>query len=283
MDTRPLISTSALAARLDDPGLVLVDCRHQLTAPDWGRQEWTAGHIDHAAHLDLDADLSGPKTGSNGRHPLPEVGVLARTLGRLGIAAGVDVVAYDQDTGMFASRLWWLLRWLGHDSVAVLDGGLAKWRAEGRPLSTAVPNRAPREFRPAPRPQMVASVADVAAILGDADWRLLDARAPERYRGDTEPLDRVAGHIPGAANRFYLANLVDGTFKAPAELRTALAADLGAVPPNQAICYCGSGVTACHNLLALEHAGLVGARLYPGSWSEWCSDAARPIETSGES
>jgi thiosulfate/3-mercaptopyruvate sulfurtransferase len=279
---RTLISTSTLSERLDDPSFVVLDCRFQLAAPDWGEQEWAAGHIPGAAYVHLDRDLSGPRTGANGRHPLPDVAALAVTFGRLGITDGVQVVAYDQDSGMFASRLWWLLRWLGHDAVAVLDGGMAKWLAEGRPVSRGAEGRQAAVFRPDPRPQMMVDAAQVAAHVGDlaAGWRLVDARAPERYRGDIEPLDRVAGHIPGAANHFYLANLDErGTFRTPDELRGQLRAALGDVDPARVVCYCGSGVTACHNLLALEHAGLAGAKLYPGSWSEWSSDVARPVET----
>jgi thiosulfate/3-mercaptopyruvate sulfurtransferase len=229
------------------------------------------------AHLDV--DLSGPKTGSNGRHPLPDPGVLARTLGRLGISNTSQVVAYDQDSGMYASRLWWLLRWLGHDDVAVLDGGFATWIADERPTRSGREANAAATFTAAPRPEMWLSAEQVEAIRADPGWKLLDARAPERYRGEIEPIDPTPGHIPGAVNRPYMANIgASGTFKAPDELQAEFRAVAQSVPPDRIVCYCGSGVTACHNLLALEHIGLHGAKLYPGSWSEWSSDPNRPVE-----
>jgi thiosulfate/3-mercaptopyruvate sulfurtransferase len=280
MAFRTLISTDALAARLDHPSFAIVDCRFRLDDVSWGEREWTAQHVPGAVYAHLDRDLSGEKSGRTGRHPLPDADVLAATLGRLGIADGIQVIAYDQDTGMFASRLWWLLRWLGHDAVAVLDGGFRKWTAEGRATSAGVEQRAAREFVPQQRPEMAVAAAHVAAHASNGSWRLLDARAPERYRGESEPLDRVPGHIPGASNHFYQWNLADdGTFRTPEELRAQFAPRLGGVDPGHVVSYCGSGVTACHNLLALEHAGMPGAKLYPGSWSEWSSDPARPVET----
>jgi thiosulfate/3-mercaptopyruvate sulfurtransferase len=275
-----LVSTAALADRLGDPSLAVVDCRYKLAEPGWGERAWKDGHIPGAAYAGLERDLSGSKTGTNGRHPLPDVAALATTFGRLGIDHGMQVVAYDQDNGMFASRLWWLLRWLGHDAVAVLDGGLAKWVAEGRPLSISADVPMTRDFQPTVRRDIVVDVGEVAAHLGDLHWRLVDARAPERYRGESEPLDRVPGHIPGAINHPFLTNLDEsGTFRSRADLRVQLQSTLGDTDPTQVVCYCGSGVTACHNLLALEHAGLAGAKLYPGSWSEWSSDSTRPVET----
>ena len=220
-------------------------------------------------------------TGRNGRHPLPAPATLARTFGRLGIGEGIQVVAYDQDAGMFASRLWWMLRWMGHHAAAVLDGGFAKWRGEGKAIANGVEQRSAREFHGAPDGAMTVDAAGVAGMLGRSDWRLLDARAPERYRGEVEPIDKVAGHIPGALNHPYATNLTpDNTFLPPDELRATLTHALGGLPPGQTVCYCGSGVTACHNVLALEHAGLHGAKLYPGSWSEWSSDPSRPVEKS---
>ena len=222
-----------------------------------------------------------PRAGTNGRHPLPDPHTLAQTFGRLGIASGVQVVAYDQDNGMFASRLWWLLRWLGHDAVAVLDGGFAKWTAEGRPAASGETGASAARVRSDRRaPDMAVDVARRSPhARRGRDWRLVDARAPERYRGDTEPIDKVAGHIPGATNHFFQWNLDEhGLFRTPEELRAQMQASLGDVPADQIVCYCGSGVTACHNLLALEHAGLTGAKLYAGSWSEWSSDPTRPVE-----
>jgi thiosulfate/3-mercaptopyruvate sulfurtransferase len=227
----------------------------------------------------LDRDLSGPKIGTNGRHPLPEPQTFAGTLGRLGVGPDAQVVAYDQDSGMYASRLWWMLRWLGHDAVAVLDGGFAKWTKEGRATASGSERRAAREFTASPRPQMVVTADRVAASLKTGESTLVDARAPERYRGESEPIDRTPGHIPGAANHFFQWNLDEGgTFRSADDLRERLQRSIGDVPAERLVCYCGSGVTACHNLLAFEHAGLKGAKLYAGSWSEWSSDGSRPVE-----
>jgi thiosulfate/3-mercaptopyruvate sulfurtransferase len=280
MAFRTLVSTDALAARLADPNFVIVDCRFKLDDVAWGEGQWKAGHIPGAVYAHLDRDLSGPRTGTNGRHPLPEIEVLARTFSRYGIAGGKQVVAYDQDLGMFASRLWWLLRWLGHDAVAVLDGGFAKWVAEGRPISGAAGPHEASEFRAVPRPDMTIGVDDVSAHAHDADWRLLDARAPERYRGEVEPIDPVAGHIPGATSYFFQRNMDEhGTFRTPEDLRARFGPHIKGIVPEHIVSYCGSGVQACHNLLALEHAGVSGSKLFPGSWSEWVSDRSRPVET----
>jgi thiosulfate/3-mercaptopyruvate sulfurtransferase len=274
-----LISTEELAAHTAP--VVIIDCRFALDDTEWGRREYSSRHIPHAVYAHLDADLAGPKTGTNGRHPLPDADVLRRTLGGLGIADGVQVVAYDQDSGMYASRLWWLLRWMGHDAVAVLDGGFAKWLAENRPTSSGLETNTPGNFTGNPRADFVMDADAIAALSGNDAWRIVDARAPERFRGDVEPLDRVAGHIPGAVNHFYKDNLTEaGTYKLPHELELLIEKHIGQVEPDHIVCYCGSGVTACHNLLALARAGLRGARLYPGSWSEWSSNPARPVEKS---
>jgi thiosulfate/3-mercaptopyruvate sulfurtransferase len=279
MAFKTLISTAALALHADDPAWAVVDCRAKLDDPMWGRREHAAAHIPGAVYADLADDLSGPKTGTNGRHPLPDPHTLAQTFGRLGIESGVQVVAYDQENGMFASRLWWLLRWLGHDAVAVLDGGFKKWIAEGRPVQSGETSRPPRPFEGLPLNDLTVDVAGVAARLGGERPVLVDARAPERYRGDTEPIDKVGGHIPGARNHFFQWNLDEqGLFRTPEELRSKITASVGNVPADQIVCYCGSGVTACHNLLAFEHAGLTGAKLYAGSWSEWSADSSRPVE-----
>lgn len=276
-----LIDTTTLAAHLTDPAYAIVDCRFALNDEAWGACEYAAAHIPGALFAHLGHDLAGPRTGHNGRHPLPNPPALASTLGRLGIGDGIQVVAYDQDVAMFASRLWWLLRWMGHDAVAVLDGGFAKWIAEGRPTKSGVEHRAAREFHGAPRAGMTVDAARVGTLVGRKDWRLLDARAPGRYRGEVEPIDKVAGHIPGAINHPFKSNLTGAsTFLDAHDLRESLATSLGGLPPERTVCYCGSGVTACHNLLALEHAGLHGAKLYPGSWSEWSSDPSRPVEKS---
>jgi thiosulfate/3-mercaptopyruvate sulfurtransferase len=273
-----LIDADTLAARFDDAELAIVDCRFDLADTGAGEAAYEKSHIPGAVYAHLDRDLSGVKTGRNGRHPLPVASDLAQTLGRLGIDRATQVVAYDQESGMYASRLWWLLRWMGHDAVAVLDGGWTAWLAGRRKTVAGVETRAARTFVGEPNAAMIASAEEVAGLASSPDVRLVDARAPERYRGDVEPLDPVAGHIPGAINRFFQDNLSGGRFRSPNELRAALLAATGAADGSQIVSYCGSGVTACHNLLALEHAGLPGARLYPGSWSEWVADSDHPVE-----
>jgi thiosulfate/3-mercaptopyruvate sulfurtransferase len=276
-----LIETSALAANLGDPSLAIVDCRFDLNDTGAGERAYTAAHIPGAVYAHVDRDLSGEKTGTNGRHPLPHVQTFAATLGRLGIDASTQVVVYDQDSGGFASRLWWMLRWVGHESVALLNGGFAKWTAEHRPTRSDVEIRGQRVFVPHLQPQMVATAADIAAHAARNDWRLIDARAAERFRGEVEPVDKVAGHIPGAVNVPFLGNLeTNGTFKPSTDLAARFREASGSTPADHLVVYCGSGVTACQNLLALEHAGLHGARLYPGSWSEWSSDSSRPMTRS---
>jgi thiosulfate/3-mercaptopyruvate sulfurtransferase len=280
MRHKTLVDADRLSAILSEAEVLVVDCRFDLADTEAGEHAYLERHIPGAVYAHLDRDLSGPKTSRNGRHPLPDPVRAADTFGRLGIDASTQVVAYDENSGMFASRLWWMLRWLGHDFSAVLDGGFRKWSGEGRPTRSGVESKRERVFAPRPRPGMVASLPDVQAILGRPDWRLLDARAPERYRGESEPLDRIPGHIPRASNYHFKGNLDDdGRFKSPDALRAQLLEAIGDVPVQQTVCYCGSGVTACHNLLALELAGLSGARLYPGSWSEWAADPARPVET----
>jgi thiosulfate/3-mercaptopyruvate sulfurtransferase len=281
MQYKTLISNDALAAKLGDSSLVIVDCRHNLSDVGAGETAYRRAHVPGAFFLHLDRDLSGVKTGSNGRHPLPEVGALVEKLGNIGIGRDTQVVAYDQNTGMWASRLWWTLRWLGHDRVAVLDGGLDKWIAEGRPLSAKVPS--PRAARFERSSGSAAATADeILAHLGDGTLTVLDARAPERFRGDMEPIDPVAGHIPGALNRPNVVNLTpQGIFKSAQALRHEFEAQFGSRAPASIVHQCGSGVTACHNVLAMEVAGLSGSRLYPGSWSEWSSDPSRPIARGG--
>jgi thiosulfate/3-mercaptopyruvate sulfurtransferase len=275
-----LISTDELARQLADPALVLVDCRHNLSDVDAGQRAYGASHLPGARFMHMDRDLSGERTGRNGRHPLPDVAALSGSLSRAGIDASKQVVAYDQNNGMWASRLWWLLHWLGHDAAAVLDGGIDKWIAEGRPITADRPSvQSARFVAMTPRP--VISSADILRGLSNHSSNpltIIDARAPERFRGDIEPLDPVAGHIPGAINRPYGANLTpQQTFKPAELLRAEFDAQLGGAPLSSVVHQCGSGVTACHNLLAMEVAGLPGSRLYPGSWSEWVADPARPV------
>ena len=276
-----LVGTEVLSQHLADPDWVVFDCRHDLTAPGLGRSQYAQSHIPGARFIHLDEDLSGSKTGRNGRHPLPDPAALMRRLGDAGVDARKQVVAYDAQGGMVAARLWWLLRWLGHLPVAVLDGGWNQWIAEGRPQTADVPPAHPTRFAGQAQGDPVG--ADfVRAHLGHEDMLLLDARAPDRFRGQNETIDPVGGRIPGARNRFYRDNLdASGRFKAAETLKAEFGDLLGASSPADAVNYCGSGVSACHNLLAMEAAGLRGARLYPGSWSEWSSDPSRPI-ASGE-
>jgi len=273
-----VVSTEQLASHLSE--WIIVDCRFDLHDQNWGREQYLAAHIPGAVYASLNDDLAGPRTGRNGRHPLPSLDTLAATLGRWGIARDTQVVAYDQDSAMYASRLWWLLRYAGHAAVAVLDGSWAAWTREGRPTRSGNETRTPIAFALQPPLAQPVPVDEVAAALRDGDRLLVDARAPERYEGRIEPLDRVPGHIPGAVNHFFKNNATEnGTLLPPETLREQFARVLGDTDPAHVIAYCGSGVTACHNLLAMEHAGLHGGRLYPGSWSEWSSDPSRPLET----
>jgi thiosulfate/3-mercaptopyruvate sulfurtransferase len=277
-----LISTGALASDLDD-SWVLVDCRYDLRDTDSGRTQYRAGHIHGAVYASLSHDLSGPAGTGGGRHPLPSTAAIEATFGRLGIGGGAQVVMYDEDTGMFASRMWWMLRYMGHAAAAVLDGGWAKWIREGRPVHEGEETREPATFIGEPREDLRLGVEDVEARLGEPSVLLVDARAPERFEGGAEALDRTAGHIPGAVNHFFRRNATDeGVMMAPDALRRHFTEVIGERSPAQVVMYCGSGVTACQNLLAMEHAGLSGAKLYPGSWSEWSSDPGRPVETGPE-
>jgi thiosulfate/3-mercaptopyruvate sulfurtransferase len=275
-----LLDPVTLERHLGDSQWVVIDCRFDLTAPARGEQLYLEGHIPGARYAHLDRDLSGAKTGANGRHPLPTAEEMRERFGALGIGPDKQVVAYDADNGMYAARLWWMLRYMGHDAVAVLDGGYARWVREGHDVRGGPELWAPAGFAGTPRSDWRLDATAVLAGLDDPARVLVDARAEPRFRGESETLDRKAGHIPGARSFFFQRNLADDrTFKSPTEIRDEWASVLGATTPEQVVMYCGSGVTACHNLLALEHAGLPGARLYPGSWSEWSSDPNRPIET----
>lgn len=275
-----LVSTQELAARLSNADVVVCDCRHDLMDLEKGRRAYAEGHIPGAHFLHLDEALSGKKTGTNGRHPLPDIAAFASKMGAIGIDTNKRVIAYDDAGGPYAARLWWLLRWLGHDNVAVLDGGINKWLAEGRPTDQNPPNAQPATFVATPKNAMAVDADFLMANIKQSTSVVVDARAPERYRGETEPIDPVAGHIPGALNRLFKNNLnADDTFKTAATLKQEFSELLGGKPPSQVINQCGSGVTACHNLLAMEIAGLGGSKLYPGSWSEWCADSARPVAT----
>lgn len=280
-----LVSPANLHAQLGS--VRVVDCRFDLAklnrSPDSGEAAYKTSHIPGAVYAHLDRDLSSPITPTTGRHPLPNPAELAATLGRWGIDSRTQVVAYDADNGMFAARLWWLLRWLGHERVAVLDGGFKAWQQAGLPVTANVTAPAPKHFSGSPRNELWVSADEVAARVRDRDWRVLDARAPERYRGDVEPIDTVAGHIAGAHNFPFARNLdANARFLSADTLRDQFHQTLNNAPPNQVIAMCGSGVTACHNLLAMEIAGLQGAKLYAGSWSEWIRDSKRPVATGGD-
>lgn len=279
MNHSTLIDAPTLQSRLSGTDMILVDVRHDLANLSAGETAYREGHLPGARFAHLDRDLSGTKTGSNGRHPLPDRDVLAGTLGRLGIGNGSQVVVYDGQGGMFASRLWWLLRWMGHARVAVLDGGIGEWTRLGFALEPVLPEVVPVPFVAFDPLVSVASADDVLAGLGSPDHLVVDARSPDRFRGENETMDPVGGRIPGAVNRFFKDNLDGhGRFKTPDRLHGEWSAILDGISPHQVQAQCGSGVTACHNLLALEVAGLPGAVLYSGSWSEWCSDPRRPVE-----
>lgn len=279
-----LISPSALQSLLTDASqdVLVVDCRFNLADTEVGAQAWSQAHVPGAVYAHLDRDLSGNKTGANGRHPLPTWQDWQATLQRWGLTPATQVVAYDDAGGMFAARLWWMLRhWSGHARVAVLDGGWQGWLQAGGIVSTQSVHRAPSAWQGSADESAMVDVNTVLAhVAHPHDLQLLDARAPDRFAGQNETLDPVGGHIPGAINRFFKFNLQDsGSFKPASLLREEFTAQLQGVTASQVIHQCGSGVTACHNLLAMELAGLTGSRLYPGSWSEWCADASRPVIT----
>ncbi|MEE9938704.1 MAG: sulfurtransferase [Achromobacter xylosoxidans] len=278
--TMTLISAADLATHLGAADVRVFDVRHDLTNHAAGREAYAAGHIPGARYLDHETELAAPRTGRNGRHPLPDRGQFGALMAAHGVTPETLVVAYDASGGMYAAHLWWMLRWLGHDRVAVLDGGWQAWQAAGLPTSTeaAAPVQAGAPVTPAA--SLVGSV-DAQAVLDNIarpGFTVIDARAANRYRGEVEPMDPVAGHIPGALNRPNGQNLqADGRFKDAAQLRQEFTALLDGRDPAAIVHQCGSGITACHNLLSMEIAGLAGSRLYPGSWSEWCSDPSRPV------
>lgn len=280
-----LISAAELAARLDAPDVRVFDVRHDLTNHAAGRQAYDAGHIPGARYLDHETELSAARTGKNGRHPLPSRGAFGALMAAHGVTPKTLVVAYDASGGMYAAHLWWMLRWLGHDQVAVLDGGWQAWTAAGLPTTTEA-GAAVRAGQPVEPGASLAGSVDAKAVLDNIAhpaFTVIDARAANRYRGEVEPMDPVAGHIPGALNRPNGENLqADGRFKPAAQLREEFASLLDGRDPAAIVHQCGSGITACHNLLSMEIAGLSGSRLYPGSWSEWCSDPSRPVATGAQ-
>lgn len=280
MSFTTLIDAAALRALVEAGDAIVVDCRFDLADPAAGRTGYLAGHVPGARYLHLDEDLSGPATGRNGRHPLPDPQAFAETLRGIGLRTGQQLVAYDDAGGPYAARLWWLARWIGHEAVAVLDGGLQAWIAAGGALEPGAASVGQAGDVAIRMPDSAATIdaAGVRENIEHAALLVVDARAPERFRGDPNPMDPVAGHIPGAANRFFKDNLdADGRFKTPDALAADWHAVLGDRPASVSVMQCGSGVTACHNLLALAVAGMPGAKLYPGSWSEWIADPSRPV------
>ena len=279
----PAIAVQELLGRLKDPGLALFDCRFLLEAPDACQPQYLQAHLPGAVYVHLDHDMSAPKTGRNGRHPLPSPETISAMLERLGISNDTDVVVYDAaGGGLAASRLWWSLRYLGHDRVSILDGGWPAWVAANGPTRAGEERRAPARFVARVRPEMACDIDCTAAAAASAEWLVVDVRAGTRFRGEEEPIDPVAGHIPGAMNRYWQDNLTpDGHLRDGAALRQEFQALLGRVPPERCVFYCGSGVTSAFLVFLMEHAGLPGARIYPGSWSEWCSHPDRPVATGG--
>jgi thiosulfate/3-mercaptopyruvate sulfurtransferase len=273
-----LVSTEDLAAHLGDPHWIIVDCRFTLTDPDSGRQAYAKAHIPGARYVHLDDDLSAPITDSSGRHPLPDPHTLGDRFSQWGIGVNRQVVVYDDSYGAMATRLWWMLRWLGHPAVALLDGGYPKWMREKRPVNAEVTEPHKANCACLPEPSQVVTAEDVLRASRIGDNLIIDARPDRRFSGEFEPFDPVAGHVPGAINWPFDENLdVDGTFLPPEALRENYQALLNGRPAWQVFHMCGSGVTACHNILAMEVAGLPGSRLYPGSWSEWITDPNRPV------
>lgn len=277
-----IVEPRELARHLDDPLWVVFDCRFTLTDAQAGRNAYRRAHIPGARYAHLDEDLASEVTANSGRHPLPDPAALAERLGRWGVDETKQVVVYDDSFGAMAGRMWWLLRWLGHDAVALLDGGLPKWMREGGAMSAELPAILPTTFRARPDDTMWVDSGRVEQALQNGGI-IIDARAEERFVGDIEPLDRIAGHIPGAVNLPFEDNLnLGGGFLPPEELRELYAGATRGKAPREVIHMCGSGVTACHNLLAMEMAGLRGAKLYPGSWSEWITVETRPVAVGEE-
>ena len=283
-----LIKSKQLASHLEDPNWVVFDCRFTLTDTESGRNDYKQGHIPGAVYAHLDEDLSGEITGTSGRHPLPDVAKFTDYLSRSGVDSTKQVVVYDDAFGSIAGRLWWLLRWLGHENVALLEGGLPVWLREGLELNSEIPLAQSTIFTPEMNNGILADADDILALMSDANVlddrvMLLDARAERRFTGEEEPLDKVAGHVPGAVNKPYDDNLdVCGEFETDEELVDLYEEILHDVKPENVIHMCGSGVTACHNMIAMEHVGLTGSKLYIGSWSDWISDPARPVATGEE-
>lgn len=275
-----LVSADQLAQHINDPEWVVFDCRFTLTDADSGHRAYLAGHIPGARYAHLNNDLSAEVTATSGRHPLPDPELLAKKLGLWGVDESKQIVVYDDSFGAMAGRMWWLLRWLGHDAVVLLDGGIQRWVRQKQPLTPDLPVIAPATFKARPNNEMWVDATCIEKALRSNECLLIDARSEERFSGEREPLDKVAGHIPGSVNYPFEDNLdLDSTFMSASDLRAAYLDLLDGVEPSRVVHLCGSGVTACHSLIAMEHAGLKGARLYPGSWSEWITAPGRPVET----
>ena len=281
MSTQLLITAEELLSRAGEPNLAIFDCRARLEAPEAGEREYLIAHIPGAVFAHLDRDLSGEKTGRNGRHPLPTPESITGKFSEWGITPKTTVVAYDDvGGGLAAARLWWLLRYMGHERALILDGGWQAWMLAGGLIQGGNQRRSPGAFVGQPHPDMARDADSVASAAVSDDWLVVDSRMPSRYRGEEEPFDPVAGHIPGARNHYWLENLSpDGRLLPPGQLRAAFERALGGVAPERAIFYCGSGVTSAFQVFAMEVAGLPGAKIYPGSWSEWSNDPARPVAT----
>ncbi len=283
MNYLTLISTSDLRTHLYNPNLIILDCRFDLNDPELGFSKYRENHIPGAIYANLNRDLSSPIiSGKTGRHPLPEITALSDIFSKWGITANTQVIAYDDRGGAIAARLWWLLKWLGHQKVAVLDGGFPKWKAENLPTDNSIVTPKTKQFSPQPNEDLITSIKEVEKFITDQAICLVDSRTPERYSGKEEPIDPIAGHIPGAINLPFIDNLnEDGIFKSQKELSERFSEIAEHFPSNEITFYCGSGVTASHNILAMYHAGYNMPKLFPGSWSEWITNPDRPIESSG--